>query len=158
MIRAVYPGTFDPLTNGHFDIIERSLKFVDELIIAPTNNLSKNIKLPADDRVKIIKKATEHFEKVRVKPFRGLLVDFMKEEEATFIIRGLRAISDFEYEMQMAIINTKLYDDYEVIFLMPKENNSFLSSSVVREIAKLGGDLTKLVPAKIIDIVVEKYS
>ena len=157
MKRAVYPGSFDPITFGHIDIIERSAKMVDELVIAVLRNSAKNSLFSLEERVNMIKEVTKDLPNVRVETFDGLLVDYMREIEATIIIRGLRAVTDFEYELQIAQMNHVLKDDAETIFLMTSLKYSYLSSSLVREIASYGGDITKFVPDKLIDRIYEKY-
>jgi len=143
---AIYPGTFDPVTNGHLDILERALKLFDKVIITVARNSSKNPFFTEDERIALLKQATKHYKKVEVDSFEGLLVDYVKRTKATAVVRGLRAMTDFEYELQMALMNRKLYENMETVFLMPNEKYTYLSSNIVREIASLGGNVTKLVP------------
>ena len=148
---AIYPGTFDPVTNGHIDIITRACKMFDKIIVAVADNKDKNTMFSLDKRVEMMKKATAKFKKVEVKSFNSLLVDFAKKENAKIIIRGLRAVSDFEYELQMGYANKSLYEEIDTIYLMPNLQNAFISSSVVRSILKYDGDVSHLVPAEILE-------
>lgn len=157
MKRAVYPGSFDPITFGHLDIIERSAKMMDELVIAVLRNSAKNSLFSLEERVNMIKEVTKDLPNVRVETFDGLLVDYMREIEATIIIRGLRAVTDFEYELQIAQMNHVLKDDAETIFLITNLKYSYLSSSLVKEIASYGGDITKFVPEELINRIYDKY-
>lgn len=144
--RAVYPGTFDPITNGHVDIIERASVLFPTLIVAVGQNAKKQPFLSFEDRIACIKAAVSHLPGVKVCGFQELLVDFMKKEKARFIIRGLRAVSDFEYEFQLAGMNRQLSENIETLFLTPSSHCMFISSSLVREIASLGGDVANFVP------------
>ena len=147
---AVYPGSFDPMTNGHLDIIQRGLKVFDKLVIAVAVNIGKNPLFTLDERVEMIREALGgQKDRVRVEAFGGLLVNYVKSLQAKAIIRGLRAVSDFEYEMQMANMNRKLYPDVETLFLMTGEANFYISSRIVKEVAGFGGDFTCLVPANV---------
>lgn len=152
MIKAIYPGTFDPPTNGHLDLIDRSAKLFDVLIVAIGEQPTKKPLFSLEERIKMLKELCASYPNVEVDHFRGLLVEYAREKGASLIIRGLRAVSDFEYEMQMALINRKLAPDIETIFLMTSERWSFLSSSLVKEVAFLGGCVRDLVPP-----LVEKY-
>ena len=143
---AVYPGSFDPPTLGHVDIIERAAKLFDKLVVAIGTNSSKRSLLQADDRLALLKEIVKHLANVEVKVFDGLLIDFAQQEQATSIVRGLRAISDFEYEFQLAMVNRRLHDGVDTVFLMTKWDYSYLSSSIVREVASLGGDVSEMVP------------
>ena len=143
---AVYPGTFDPLTNGHIDIIERGLKIFDKVIVAVAKSSDKHTLFPVDERIKMLSDATEKMNNLRVEFFDGLLIDFVKDAGAKAIIRGLRAVSDFEYEFQMAVTNRKLLKNVDTIFLMSTVKYSYLSSSIVKEVAKYGGDIDGMVP------------
>lgn len=156
MKRAVYPGSFDPITFGHLDIIERSAKMVDELVIGVLCNSTKNSLFSLEERVNMIKEITKEIPNVRVEAFEGLLVDYMRQIDATIIIRGLRAVTDFEYELQIAQTNHVLKDDVETIFLITNLKYSYLSSTVVKEIASYGGDISKFVPEKIIGSIYKK--
>ena len=158
MKRAVYPGSFDPITFGHIDIIERSAKMVDELVIAVLRNSAKNALFSLEERVNMIREITKNLPNVRVETFDGLLVDYMRQIDATIIIRGLRAVTDFEYELQIAQMNHVLKEDAETIFLMTNLQYSYLSSSLVKEIASYGGDISKFVPNELIERIYEKYS
>lgn len=157
MKRAIYPGSFDPLTLGHLDMIERSAKFVDELVIGVLNNSAKNSLFSLDERVSMIKEMTESMPNVTVASFDGLLVDYMKEINATIIVRGLRAVTDFEYELQIAQTNHVENPEVETIFLTTSLQYSYLSSTIVKEFASYGGDISKFVPARFIDRIYEKY-
>ena len=157
MKRAIYPGSFDPLTLGHLDMIERSAKIVDELVIGVLNNSAKNSLFSLDERVSMIKEMTESMPNVTVASFDGLLVDYMKEINATIIVRGLRAVTDFEYELQIAQTNHVENPEVETIFLTTSLNYSYLSSTIVREFASYGGDISRFVPAQIIPKIQEKY-
>ena len=156
MKRAIYPGSFDPLTLGHLDMIERSAKIVDELVIGVLNNSAKNSLFSLDERVSMIKEMTESMPNVTVASFDGLLVD-MKEINATIIVRGLRAVTDFEYELQIAQTNHVENPEVETIFLTTSLQYSYLSSTIVKEFASYGGDISKFVPARFIDRIYEKY-
>ena len=157
MKRAIYPGSFDPLTLGHLDMIERSAKIVDELVIGVLNNSAKNSLFSLDERVSMIKEMTESMPNVTVASFDGLLVDYMKEINATIIVRGLRAVTDFEYELQIAQTNHVENPEVESIFLTTSLQYSYLSSTIVKEFASYGGDISKFVPARFIDRIYEKY-
>ena len=148
----VYPGSFDPLTNGHLDIIHRASKLFDRLIVAVLVNASKkNAIFTMEERVALIQKCIGDMDNVEVKMFDGLLVDFVNQNEAVAIVKGLRAVSDYEYELQMAALNKHIDKNVETIFLMADIQNSFLSSSIVKELAKHGGDIRGLVPGEIVD-------
>ena len=157
MKRAIYPGSFDPLTLGHLDMIERSAKIVDELVIGVLNNSAKNSLFSLDERVSMKKEMTESMPNVTVASFDGLLVDYMKEINATIIVRGLRAVTDFEYELQIAQTNHVENPEVETIFLTTSLQYSYLSSTIVKEFASYGGDISKFVPARFIDRIYEKY-
>lgn len=157
MKRAIYPGSFDPLTLGHLDMIKRSAKIVDELVIGVLNNSAKNSLFSLDERVSMIKEMTESMPNVTVASFDGLLVDYMKKINATIIVRGLRAVTDFEYELQIAQTNHVENPEVETIFLTTSLQYSYLSSTIVKEFASYGGDISKFVPARFIDRIYEKY-
>ena len=142
---AIYPGTFDPITNGHADLVQRALRQFDRLIIAVASSTGKSTCFTIDERVSLARTALEKLDHVEVVGFDGLLVRFAQEQGATVILRGLRAVSDFEYEFQLASMNRKLAPDVETMFLTPDEGYSFISSSLVREIAALGGDVAPFV-------------
>lgn len=144
--KAVYPGSFDPITNGHVDIIQRGLRIFDKIIVAVLENPVKNPLFSAEERVRMIKKVFEQEKKIEVKSFHGLLVEFAARNKAQIVIRGLRAVSDFEYEFQMALMNRKLSEDVETFFMMPSVNYTFLRSKLVKEVFALGGSIKDLVP------------
>jgi pantetheine-phosphate adenylyltransferase len=145
-IKAIYPGSFDPPTNGHLDLIERGSKIFDELVVAILRNPEKDPLFSLADRRKMLEAMTTDFENVSVDTFDGLTVDYALEVEATAILRGIRAVSDYEYELQMALMNRKLQPSLETVFMMPAEKYSYLSSRLVREVAHLGGEIDCLVP------------
>ena len=158
MKRGIYPGSFDPITLGHLDIILRSSKIVDKLIIGVLNNSTKKPLFTVNERVNMIREVTKGIENVEVESFEGLLVDFADLKEAGLIVRGLRAITDFDYELQLAQTNNKINPHVDTLFLTTSVEYSYLSSSIVKEIAKYGGDITQLVPESIVPLVYEKYS
>jgi pantetheine-phosphate adenylyltransferase len=147
--RAVYPGFFDPITNGHVDIIGRGLKLFDKIIIAVLKNPKKRALFSTKERVALIQEIFAHERKIEIKAFDGLLVDFARSNQARIVIRGLRAISDFEYEFQMALMNRKLDEGIETLFMMPSVGYSFLSSRMVKEVFLLGGSVRDLVPGPV---------
>ena len=153
---AIYPGSFDPITNGHLDIIERGSKVFDKLIVGVLVNIDKVGLFSIEERVELIKRVTSHLENVEVVSFNGLLVDLAKKNNARVILKGLRAVSDFEYEFQMALMNSQLDSEVETLFMTTSAANSFLSSSSVKQVAKFGGDIKGLVPDEIIDDVIKK--
>ncbi|MCS7215049.1 MAG: pantetheine-phosphate adenylyltransferase [Thermodesulfovibrio sp.] len=145
--KGVYPGTFDPITNGHLDVIKRALKIFDELIVAVAkSSYKKNPIFTVEERIYFIKETTKNLKNLSVEAFDGLLVDFIREKKAVAIVRGLRAVSDYEFELQLAHANRRLFKEIETVFLMPSEEYSFLSSSLVKEIAYFGGSVKSLVP------------
>ena len=156
MKRALIPGTFDPITSGHFDVIARASQLFDEVIVAPAASIKKSPLFTLEERVAFIEQATADLPCVKVAPFDGLLVDFAKEMEATAVVKGLRAITDFEYEFQMALANRKLYAGAETVFLTTTSENMYLSSSVVKQIAAFGGDISHFVPPEILDMIVKR--
>ena len=151
MIRAIYPGSFDPVTYGHLDIIRRSSGLVDELIVGVLNNNAKSPLFSVEERVKMLDEVVKNLQNVKVVPFEGLLVEFAKRMDARMIVRGLRAITDFEYELQMAQTNQKLSGDLETVFLTTSLQYSYLSSTTVKEVAAFGGDISQFVPETVID-------
>lgn len=155
--RAVYPGSFDPPTLGHIDLVERGLFLVDELVVAVLRNTAKSSLFPVEDRIEMLKECFAGRPNVRVEAFEGLLIDFAKSMNCNAVLRGLRAVSDFEYEFQMALMNRRLAPDLETIFLMPSEDHVFVSSRIVREVAHFGGDLTSLVPKNILARLKQRY-
>lgn len=144
-ITAVYPGTFDPITSGHYDLIERAARFYDRLVIAVADNRNKNSLFSLEERVALAKQVTADLPNVEVVGFSGLLVDFVKQIDGNVLLRGLRAVSDFEYEFQLASMNRKLAPEVETMFMTPAEQYAFISSSLVREISALGGDVSEFV-------------
>lgn len=154
---AVYPGSFDPITNGHLDIIERASRLYDKLVVGVLSNGSKKPLFTAEERVVMIRRVTEHLENVEVDTFTGLLVDFAKDKGATVIVKGLRTVADFEYEFQMALLNKSLNPEYETMFMMTNTKYSYISSSMVKELAGFKGNLAGLVPCEIIEQIKEKY-
>ncbi len=155
---ALYPGSFDPITRGHEDIVRRGLRVADHVIVAvaETATQSKKGLFSVSERVALIEEVFESEERVRAMPFEGLLVDFAKEQGAHLVIRGLRAVSDFEYELQMAQMNQELWPEIETLFLVPEVRNSFISSSLVREVAALGGDVSSFVSPSVLEGLREK--
>ncbi len=143
---AIYPGSFDPVTNGHLDLIGRGEKMFDRLIVAVLKNMEKEPLFTVPERVDMLREVTKPFRSVEVDVFQGLLVDYARKRDAAVILRGIRAVSDYEYELQMALMNRKLEPRLETVFMLPGESYSYLSAKLVREIAQLGGPLTGLVP------------
>ena len=156
--RAIYPGTFDPVTYGHLDIIQRSAEMVDELIVGVLTNKGKSPLFTPEERVEMIKEAVKDIPNVKVLAFDGLLIEFTKKQKATIIIRGLRAVTDFEYELQMSQTNRVLNPEVDTIFLTTSLKWAYLSSSTVKEVAAFGGDISKFVPKKVAKQVVARYS
>ncbi|MDY0323661.1 MAG: pantetheine-phosphate adenylyltransferase [Candidatus Carbobacillus sp.] len=155
---AVYPGSFDPVTFGHLDIIERSVKVFDRVIVAVLVNRSKHPLFTVEERVQLLKEATSHLKNVEIDSFSGLLVDYMRKRSARTIVKGLRAITDFEYEMQMALINKNLDHEIETFFMMTSKEFSFLSSSIVKEVARYGGPVSDLVPPCVVSALKAKFA
>jgi len=158
MRRAIYPGSFDPVTNGHLDVLERAARLYDEVFVAIAHNEAKNGLFSVEERAALLKETVRGLPNVRVTQFDGLLVDYARSLDVCVIIRGLRAISDFEFEFQMALMNRKLDGGVETTFLMPKEEYTYLSSRLVKEIAKLGGDISAFVPDAIARALKEKFA
>ncbi|MBS1954617.1 MAG: pantetheine-phosphate adenylyltransferase [Cyanobacteria bacterium SZAS-4] len=158
MVKAIYPGSFDPMTKGHLDIIQRSSKLFDEVIMAVVGNPGKSPLLPVEKRKELMSAALKDLNGVTVDSFQGLTVDYAKQNNVTILIRGLRAISDFEAELGMAQANKELFPELETIFLMSKAEYSFISSSTVKEIARLGGDVSKFVPPAVNDYLKQHFS
>ena len=156
MLRAIYPGSFNPVTFGHLDIMTRACNIVDELIIGVLRNKAKMPLFSVEERVKMLEEVTCNLPNVRIIPFEGLLVDFAKELDAKVVIRGLRAITDFEYELQMAQTNQKLQSDIETLFLTTSLDYSYLSSTTVKEVAAFGGDISQFVPEAVADRMKDK--
>ena len=149
MRHVIYPGTFDPITNGHLDIIERATTLFDTVTIGVTTNPAKNPLFTVNERMAMIRDVTRDFGNIRVESFTGLLVDYAQRLGASAIIRGLRAISDFEYEFQMALVNRKISDGIVTVFLMPHEKYTYLNSTIVKELATFGGDVSRFVPPEV---------
>jgi len=150
MRTAVYPGSFDPITNGHLDVIGRAAGLFDRVVVAVAHNDAKTPLFPVNERIDLVRRSLPQGAPVEVTAFGGLLVDFARETGATAVIRGLRAISDFEFEFQMALMNRKLEPAIETVFLMPREEYTYVSSRIVKEIARLGGDVRAFVPVPVI--------
>jgi len=155
-VKAIYPGSFDPVTNGHLDLIARAAKMFDHLVVAILRNSAKNPLFTVEERVSMLSEGTAEFGNVSVSTFDGLLVDFAREERAHAVVRGIRAISDYEYELQMALMNRRLAPDVETIFLMPDAKYSFVSSRLVKEVFQLGGSVEGLVPRFVIERMKDK--
>ena len=156
-IRAIYPGTFDPLTNGHLDLIARGAKIVDELVVAILRNSDKGTPwFSVPEREEMIREATHDFGNVRVGTFDGLLVDYARQQGAKAVLRGIRAISDYEYEFQMAMMNRKLDPDLETLFMMPAEKYTYVSSRLIKGVFNLGGDVSALVPPNVVERLKQK--
>ncbi len=154
---AIYPGSFDPVTRGHEDIIRRSLAFADKLIVAVAVNVSKEPLFTLEERVTLLEQALHDAEHVEVQAFDGLLADFARTVGASMVVRGLRAVSDFEYEFQMALMNRQLHSELETVFLTPALDHTFLSSSLVREVASLGGDVRNFVHPAVSNALATKF-
>jgi pantetheine-phosphate adenylyltransferase len=146
MARVLYPGSFDPVTNGHLDVLQRASRLFDEIIVAVAHHNAKQALFTVKQRVYLLKQSTGHLQNVRITSFEGLLVNFAKQQGAQTLIRGLRAVSDFEFEFQMALMNRSLQPDLETLFLMPSEEYTYLSSRMVKEVSRLGGDVSRFVP------------
>lgn len=157
-ITAIYPGTFDPVTNGHLDIIARAAKLYHKVIVAVAVNRNKQPLFDVDQRVALIEQVTTEFINVDIIGFDNLLVDCAKQQDANVVLRGLRAISDFEYEFQLAGMNRRLSPELETMFLTPAEQYGFISSSMIKEIARLGGDVSEFVPDNVLQRLIEKFN
>ena len=155
---AIYPGSFDPIHNGHLDVIERASKLCEKVIVAVAVNREKSGLFSREERVELIKKATSHIAEVTVESFEGLLVDFFQKQKADAVVRGIRAVSDFEYEFQMALMNRSLDEELETIFMMPCQENIYLSSRIVKEVAHLGGEVDSYVPPVVEEALREKIN
>ena len=156
MLRAIYPGSFDPVTNGHIDIIKRAAAISDELIVGVLQNKAKTPLFSVEERVIMLREVTKNLKNVKIIPFEGLLIDFAAQMDAKVIVRGLRAITDFEYELQMSQTNRKLNADIETLFLTTSLEYSFLSSTTVKEVASFGGDISQFVPEFVAEQITEK--
>ncbi|WP_419239481.1 pantetheine-phosphate adenylyltransferase [Photobacterium leiognathi] len=156
--RVIYPGTFDPITNGHLDLIERAAAMFDHVIVGVAFNPSKKPLFDLNERVELAGKITQHLDNVEIVGFSGLLVDFAKERNANILVRGLRAVSDFEYEFQLANMNRRLMPELETVFLTPAEENSFISSTIVKEVALHKGDVSQFVDPLITTALLEKLA
>ncbi len=154
---AIYPGTFDPITNGHIDLIKRSLRIFDKVIIAITTAQKKQPLFTIQERLKLITGAVKNFKNVRAEAFEGLLIEYVKARKGIAVIRGLRAVSDFEYELQMALMNRKLDLEIETVFMMPSEEYTFLTSTIIKEVASFGGSVKGLVPDIVEKALKEKF-
>lgn len=155
--RVLYPGTFDPITNGHIDLVERASRLFDEVVVAVAAGHHKKPLFDLEERVQLVQQVTAHLPNVKVCGFSQLLAKFVQEQQATAVLRGLRAVSDFEYEFQLANMNRQLFVDFETVFLTPSENLSYISSTLVREIARLGGDVSKFVAPEVVDAFNKKF-
>ncbi len=158
MRTVIYPGSFDPLTNGHLDVIQRATKLFDKVIVAVAKNESKNPLFTLRERLSLVKKSIEPLPHVEADAFSGLLVHYVERRAGQAVIRGLRAVSDFEFEFQLALMNRKLNERVETIFMMPKDTYTFISSRIVKEIARLGGDVSAFVPSAVQAALVEKLA
>ncbi|GGB41779.1 phosphopantetheine adenylyltransferase [Oceanisphaera marina] len=156
--RVIYPGTFDPITNGHLDLIERASLLFDEVIVGVAFSPSKRPMFDLEERVTLVKQVTQTLGNVKVVGFSGLLVDFAKQHQARVLIRGLRAVSDFEYEFQLANMNRRLMPELESVFLTPAEENSFISSTLVKEVVIHGGDISQFVPEAVTQAIALKIA
>ena len=148
-VTAIYPGSFDPITSGHLDLIERGCRLFDRLIVSILRNETKQPLFTVEERIEMLREVVGHFPNVEVDSFNGLLVDYAAEKNATALVRGIRAISDYEYELQMALMNRRLRPDIETVFMMASEAHSFISSRLVKEVFALGGNITGLVPSSV---------
>jgi pantetheine-phosphate adenylyltransferase len=156
MRTAIYPGSFDPLTNGHLDVVQRAAKLFDRVVVAVASNEGKHPLFTLNERVVLVKKSVAHLPNVEADSFDSLLVEYVVSRKAQAIVRGLRAVSDFEFEFQLALMNRKLNENIETIFMMPKDTYTFLSSRIVKEIARLGGDVGSFVPAHVQAALIKK--
>lgn len=158
MKRAIYPGSFDPVTFGHIDMIERSAKMVDELVVAILINSAKNPLFSVEERVSMLREITGHVPNIKITSFHGLLIDYARKVDASIIVRGLRAVTDFEYELQIAQTNRIVDDRVDTVFLTTSLEYAYLSSTIVKEVASYGGDISHFVPEQLIDRIYAKFS
>lgn len=158
MKKAIYPGSFDPVTNGHMDMIQRASKIVDELVVGVLNNSAKNSLFSVEERVSMLEEMTRDIPNVKVKSFGGLLVEYAESEKADFIVRGLRAVTDFEYELQIAQSNHIVNPRVDTLFLTTSLEYAYLSSTIVKEIASYGGDISHFVPEQLMERIYAKYN
>lgn len=158
MRTVIYPGSFDPLTNGHLDVIQRAAKLFDLVVVAVANNETKKPLFSVQARVELVRGSIQNLANVEVDSFDNLLVDFAAQRKAVAVVRGLRAVSDFEFEFQLALMNRKLNENIETIFMMPKDTYTFLSSRIVKEIARLGGEVAAFVPPQVQDALKRKFA
>jgi pantetheine-phosphate adenylyltransferase len=156
MRTAIYPGSFDPLTNGHLDVVQRAAKLFDRVVVAVAKNEGKNPLFTLKERLALVKKSIAHLPNAEADSFDSLLVEYVVSQKAQAIVRGLRAVSDFEFEFQLALMNRKLNENIETIFMMPKDTYTFLSSRIVKEIARLGGDVSEFVPVHVQTALIKK--
>lgn len=154
---AIYPGSFDPMTNGHLDVVQRAAALFDKVIVAIAHQTDKDPFFTVQERIALTKKTVAPYKNVEVDDFSNLLVDYVKSKKANVIVRGLRAVSDFEYEFQMALMNRTLAPGVETIFMMPKDSYSYLSSRITKQIASLGGDIHQFVPPHVVDALRDKF-
>ena len=157
MRTAVYPGSFDPITNGHLDIIRRGTRLFDRVIVAILENEEKAPLFPLDERIEMIREVTSDLPSVEIQSFSGLLVNFVRKVDATAVVRGIRAVSDFEYEFQMALMNRELAPDAETIFMMPAVEYSYVSSRLIKEVFRLGGEIDRLVPPLVLQRLADRF-
>jgi pantetheine-phosphate adenylyltransferase len=157
MRTVIYPGSFDPVTNGHLDVVQRAARLFDRVIVAVADNDGKQPLFTLEERRQLVASATRHIANVETDSFNGLLIDYARARRADAIIRGLRAVSDFEFEFQLALINRRMYEAIETIFLMPRETYTFLSSRIVKEICRLGGDVSPFVPRPVLRALERKF-
>ncbi len=155
---AIYPGSFDPITYGHIDLIERAASVFDRVVVAVAQDVSKNTLFPIEERVDMVKESVSGIEGVSVESFKGLVIDYARSNKINVLIRGLRMVSDFEYEFQMALTNRRLDESIETVFLMPSEGHSFLSSTLIKEVVSLGADASSFIPQHVIDRLKDKLN
>jgi len=153
----IYPGTFDPVTYGHIDILTRALKIFDRVLVLVAKHPEKKSLFTAEERLEMVKEVIRDIKNVEADKYRGLLVDYLRDKNATAVIRGMRVVSDFEYEFQMALMNRHLYPEIDIIFFFPSKEYTYLSSSIIKEVFLLGGDVSKFVPPYVIKKLEEKY-